>query len=638
MALDAETKRNLELVHPMQPGAGSGAEGSLVDILDETRTPMGGRRLRQWLVRPLQKLEQIKKRQNAVEALVRSRRLRENVQSELKQVGDLERLAGKIATGRAGPRDLVAVKKALDRLPEVAALLEDESCDTLRQLSENLTPCAETSALIGRALVEEPPTKISEGGLIREGYDAELDDLRETAKGGKQWVAQLEEEESKRTGIPSLKVGFNKVFGYYLEITHTHSEKVPEDYIRKQTLKNSERYITPALKEKEEKILTAEEKAQRLEQELFGELRNEVAGQTADLQLDASLLAMLDGFASLAEVAEREGYTRPDVTEERALDIEGGRHPVVEAALPPGEPFIPNDVRLDPSGHDSEQLLLITGPNMAGKSVILRQAGLIVLLAQIGSFVPAERAEVGLVDRIFTRVGASDNLSAGESTFLVEMNEAANILNNATPRSLILLDEVGRGTSTFDGLSIAWAMVEYLHENDRVAARTLFATHYHELNELAERLARVANYQVQVQEHEGELIFLHKLVPGRADHSYGIEVARMAGLPAPVVERAREILAHLERQQLSLEETARSDDSEKNADGDGVASSQAEPDAVPDLPEENRMQRSQMSLFQPEPDPVAEELKEALAACDPDRMTPIEALMKLADLKSKVEG
>jgi DNA mismatch repair protein MutS len=282
--------------------------------------------------------------------------------------------------------------------------------------------------------------------------------------------------------------------------------------------------------------------------------------------------------------------------------------------------------------------LLITGPNMAGKSVILRQAGLIVLLAQIGSFVPAERAEVGLVDRIFTRVGASDNLSAGESTFLVEMNEAANILNNATPRSLILLDEVGRGTSTFDGLSIAWAMVEYLHENDRVAARTLFATHYHELNELAERLARVANYQVQVQEHEGELIFLHKLVPGRADHSYGIEVARMAGLPAPVVERAREILAHLERQQLSLEETARSDDSEKNADGDGVASSQAEPDAVPDLPEENRMQRSQMSLFQPEPDPVAEELKEALAACDPDRMTPIEALMKLADLKSKVEG
>jgi DNA mismatch repair protein MutS len=638
MALDAETKRNLELVHPMQPGAGSGAEGSLVDILDETRTPMGGRRLRQWLVRPLQKLEQIKKRQNAVEALVRSRRLRENVQSELKQVGDLERLAGKIATGRAGPRDLVAVKKALDRLPEVAALLEDESCDTLRQLSKNLTPCAETSALIGRAMVEEPPTKISEGGLIREGYDAELDDLRETAKGGKQWVAQLEEEESKRTGIPSLKVGFNKVFGYYLEITHTHSEKVPEDYIRKQTLKNSERYITPALKEKEEKILTAEEKAQRLEQELFGELRNEVAGQTADLQLDASLLAMLDGFASLAEVAEREGYTRPDVTEERALDIEGGRHPVVEAALPPGEPFIPNDVRLDPSGHDSEQLLLITGPNMAGKSVILRQAGLIVLLAQIGSFVPAERAEVGLVDRIFTRVGASDNLSAGESTFLVEMNEAANILNNATPRSLILLDEVGRGTSTFDGLSIAWAMVEYLHENDRVAARTLFATHYHELNELAERLARVANYQVQVQEHEGELIFLHKLVPGRADHSYGIEVARMAGLPAPVVERAREILAHLERQQLSLEETARSDDSEKNADGDGVASSQAEPDAVPDLPEENRMQRSQMSLFQPEPDPVAEELKEALAACDPDRMTPIEALMKLADLKSKVEG
>ncbi|PSQ99134.1 MAG: DNA mismatch repair protein MutS, partial [Bacteroidetes bacterium QS_9_68_14] len=331
MALDAETKRNLELVHTMQPGAGSGAEGSLVDILDETRTPMGGRRLRRWLLRPLQKLGQIEKRQNAVEALVRSRRLRENVQTELKQVGDLERLAGKVATGRAGPRDLVAVKKALGRLPGVAALLDDESCDTLRELSENLTPCAETSDLIGRALVDEPPNKIGEGGLIREGYDDELDDLRETAKGGKQWVAQLEEKESERTGIPSLKVGFNKVFGYYLEVTHTHSENVPEDYIRKQTLKNSERYITPALKEKEEKILTAEEKAQRLEQELFTELRNQVAAQTADLQLNASLLAMLDGFASLAEVAEREGYTRPNVTEQRTLDIEGGRHPVVEA-------------------------------------------------------------------------------------------------------------------------------------------------------------------------------------------------------------------------------------------------------------------------------------------------------------------
>jgi DNA mismatch repair protein MutS len=645
MALDAETKRNLELVRTMQPGGArsGGTEGSLVDILDETRTPMGGRRLRQWLVRPLQRLEKIAQRQNAVEALVRSRRLRENLQEQLKQVGDLERLAGKVATGRAGPRDLTAIKKALDRLPDVAALLEDESCDTLRTLAENLTPCAETTALIGRALVDEPPAKISEGGLIREGHDDELDELRELAQSGKAWVAQLEEEESERTGIPSLKVGFNKVFGYYLEITHTHKEKVPGDYIRKQTLKNSERYITPELKEKEEKILTAEEKAQRLEQDLFSDLRTRVARKTADLQLNASLLAMLDGFASLAEVAEREGYTRPDVTEERALRIEGGRHPVVEATLPPGESFIPNDIALEAGSAEGEQLLLITGPNMAGKSVILRQVGLVVLLAQVGSFVPAAHAEVGLVDRIFTRVGASDNLSAGESTFLVEMNEAANILNNATSRSLILLDEVGRGTSTFDGLSIAWAMVEYLHENDRVAARTLFATHYHELNELAERLARVANYQVQVQEHEGELVFLHKLVPGRADHSYGIEVARMAGLPAPVVARAREILAHLEQQHLSLEETALEETAlegeTSTPSGDGVAAARADTDAVPDLPEENAMRReSQMSLFQATPDPVAEDLKEALADCDPDRMTPIEALMMVSELKGLVES
>jgi DNA mismatch repair protein MutS len=644
MALDAETKRNLELVQTMQPGGArsGGSEGSLVDILDETRTPMGGRRLRQWLVRPLQKRDRIEKRQNAVEALVRSRRLREALQDELEQVGDLERLAGKVATGRAGPRDLTAIRKALGRLPDVAALLEDEDCDTLRDLADSLTPCTDTVELIGRALVDDPPTKISEGGLIREGYDDELDELHQVAKGGKEWVARLEEEESERTGIPSLKVGFNKVFGYYLEVTHTHSEKVPEDYIRKQTLKNSERYITPELKEKEEKILTAEEKAQHLEQELFTELRAEVAGQTADLQLNASLLAMLDAFCSLAQVAEREGYTRPDLTDERALDIEGGRHPVVEAALPPGEPFIPNDVALDPSGEDGEQLLLITGPNMAGKSVILRQVGLVVLLAQVGSFVPAEHAEIGLVDRIFTRVGASDNLSAGESTFLVEMNEAANILNNATNRSLILLDEVGRGTSTFDGLSIAWAMVEYLHENDRVAARTLFATHYHELNELAGRLARVANYQVQVAEHEGELVFLHKLAPGRADHSYGIEVARMAGLPAPVVARAREILAHLEEQHLALEETAlEENEAAGEAGGDGVATAaQAETDAVPDLPDENPMQEeSQMSLFgHAPPDPVAEELKEALAGCDPDRMTPIEALMKLSELKQKLES
>ncbi|GIV62660.1 MAG: hypothetical protein KatS3mg044_1526 [Rhodothermaceae bacterium] len=427
----------------------------------------------------------------------------------------------------------------------------------------------------------------------------------------------MQKQEAERTGIPSLKVGFNKVFGYYLEITNAHKDKVPDDYIRKQTLVNAERYITPALKEYEEKILTAEEKIVNLEAELFNALRLAVAEATPDLQRNATLLALLDGFCALAEVAERYDYTRPDVHEGTDLDLEDARHPVVERTLPAGEPFIPNSIRLDPA---SEQILIITGPNMAGKSVVLRQVGLIVLLAQIGSFVPARRARVGIVDRIFTRVGASDNLAAGESTFLVEMNETANILNNATPRSLILLDEVGRGTSTFDGLSIAWALVEYLHENPQVAARTLFATHYHELNELADRYPRVRNFRIQVQEHEGKVIFLRKLVPGGADHSYGIEVARMAGLPEPVIRRAREILHHLESQHLVIEGGERSG-------GDGVAVRRPAP--VPAV----EGGAFQMSLFAPEPDPKLLELRDRLRALDPNRLTPIEALLQLAELK-----
>jgi DNA mismatch repair protein MutS len=433
-------------------------------------------------------------------------------------------------------------------------------------------------------------------------------------------VTNLEKEESEKTDIPSLKVGFNKVFGYYLEVTNTHAEKVPEHYIRKQTLVNSERYITPELKEVEEKILTAEEKIEQLELELFNELRMMLAEETPAMQENAALLARLDGFASLADVAVQNDYVRPTVDDGLVIDIEDGRHPVVEQTLPTGEPFIPNDVHVDP---DDEQVLIITGPNMAGKSVALRQVGLIVLLAQVGSFVPAAAAHIGVVDRIFTRVGASDNLAAGESTFLVEMNEAANILNNATSRSLILFDEVGRGTSTFDGLSIAWAIVEYLHERPEVAARTLFATHYHELNAMADRYERVRNYRISVQEHEGKIIFLRKLVRGGADHSYGIEVAKMAGLPEPVILRAREVLQHLESQQLNV--------GGSEARGDGVAARKADADAVPSLED------GQMSLFA-QPDPVAEELKEALQELDPNRMTPIEALMKLNELKGKLEG
>jgi DNA mismatch repair protein MutS len=473
---------------------------------------------------------------------------------------------------------------------------------------------------IEAALVDDPPAKISEGGLIRDGYNEELDELRAIASSGKEWVTNLEKEESEKTDIPSLKVGFNKVFGYYLEVTNTHAEKVPEHYIRKQTLVNSERYITPELKEVEEKILTAEEKIEQLELELFNELRMMLAEETPAMQENAALLARLDGFASLADVAVQNDYVRPTVDDGLVIDIEDGRHPVVEQTLPTGEPFIPNDVHVDP---DDEQVLIITGPNMAGKSVALRQVGLIVLLAQVGSFVPAAAAHIGVVDRIFTRVGASDNLAAGESTFLVEMNEAANILNNATSRSLILFDEVGRGTSTFDGLSIAWAIVEYLHERPEVAARTLFATHYHELNAMADRYERVRNYRISVQEHEGKIIFLRKLVRGGADHSYGIEVAKMAGLPEPVILRAREVLQHLESQQLNV--------GGSEARGDGVAARKADADAVPSLED------GQMSLFA-QPDPVAEELKEALQELDPNRMTPIEALMKLNELKGKLEG
>ncbi|HET6568876.1 MAG TPA: DNA mismatch repair protein MutS [Rhodothermales bacterium] len=615
MALDTQTKRNLELLASMQSG---GQEGSLVQILDETLTPMGGRLLRKWLVRPLRSVENINKRLDAVEALVASKQHRESLREELKQVGDLERLAAKVCLGRATPRDLIYLKLSLKQIPAIKSLLADEPCETLHRLGDSLTLAQEVVDRIERTLVDEPPSSLGEGGAIRRGVSPELDELREVAHSGKDWVARLQKQEAERTGIPSLKVGYNRVFGYYIEITNAHKNKVPDDYIRKQTLVNAERYVTPGLKEYEEKILTAEEKIAGLESDLFQRLVMSVAEEAASIQLNASLLAMLDVFCSFAQIADRHRYIRPDVSDDTLLEIEEGRHPVVEKTLPTGEYFVPNSIRLDPA---SEQILVITGPNMAGKSVVLRQTGLIVLLAQVGAFVPAERAHVGIVDRIFTRVGASDNLAAGESTFLVEMNETANILNNASPRSLILLDEVGRGTSTFDGLSIAWALVEYLHENPIIAARTLFATHYHELNELADRFGRIRNYRIQVQEHDGKVIFLRKLVPGGADHSYGIEVARMAGLPEPVVARAREILHHLESQQLSAGAPT---------GGDGVTAPAARAAVVPQLEDAALFQPS---LFGPEPDPAAEELKAMLRDVDPNRMTPISALLKLAELK-----
>jgi len=608
MTLDRQTRRNLELVSSMR----FGEDGSLISIMDRTRTPMGARMLRQWLVRPLRDLSPILRRQEAVAALHASRRLREDIRSLLKPVGDLERMLARVCTGRAGPRDLVGLAQALAAIPDIKERIGQEAAEELEHVAAGLEPLDEVVELVSSALHDDPPAQLRDGGVIRDGFDSRLDELRGIASGGKDWLARMQDQETRRTGISSLKIGFNKVFGYYLEVTNTHKDKVPQEWIRKQTLVNAERYITQELKEYEEKILGAEDRMVELEARLFAEVRDHVAGYAAPLQANARLLATLDVLASLAETAVEERFVRPLVHDGSDLEIENGRHPVVEHSLPPGEPFIPNSVRMST---DEEQILLVTGPNMAGKSVVLRQTGLIVLLAQIGSFVPADRARIGLVDRIFTRVGASDNLAAGESTFLVEMNETANILNNATNRSLILLDEVGRGTSTFDGLSIAWALVEYLHNVPNVAARTLFATHYHELNELEVRLERVRSYRIQVQEHNGRVIFLRKMIPGGADHSYGIEVARMAGLPDALLSRSRDILDHLEAGSAPDGAHVVREPSHK-ATGSGIP---------------------QMELFAPEPDPVLREVLDVLRDTDTRHTTPMEALLLLDKLRNRLD-
>jgi DNA mismatch repair protein MutS len=615
MALDLQTKRNLELVTSLQNGR---QEGTLVQILDHTVTPIGARRLRRWLLQPLRQVQAIEERLGAVAEFVEEPVRRESVRQALRPVGDLERLGARLSTGRAGPRDLIAMRTALEAVPALVHLLAPSRHPTLVGFAQRLDPCSEAVALIRHALVDEPPATLADGGVIQPGFDAELDELRKLSHSGKDWVARMQREEIQRTGIPSLKVGFNKVFGYYIEITNAHAEKVPADYIRKQTLVNAERYITPALKEYEEKILSAEERILAIETNLFQELRTKVAAFVPAFQLNAECLSQLDTLAAFAEVSTRYRYTRPELDTSRRLEIEEGRHPVVERTLPHGQPFIANDLVLDT---EFAQIVIITGPNMAGKSVILRQTGLIVLMAQVGCFVPAKRARIGVVDRIFTRVGASDNLASGESTFLVEMNEAANILNNATTDSLILLDELGRGTSTFDGLSIAWALVEYLQRQPRVAARTLFATHYHELNELATRYERIVNMRVQVKEHDGKVIFLHKLIPGGADHSYGIEVARMAGLPDALIERARAILVRLESQSLEV----------------GGDAAQARLKGVPTVLAPPADDGFQLSLFQMQ-DPRAQEAADELRRLDPERLTPVEALLKLVELKRKVSS
>ncbi|HEX8996813.1 MAG TPA: DNA mismatch repair protein MutS [Ktedonobacterales bacterium] len=599
MTLDAHTRRNLEL---FESGRAGGAKGSLLSVLDLTRTPMGGRLLRRWLGEPLLDLRRLVERQDAVAAAKDDVALRARLAPILSRAGDIERLINRALQRIATPRDLVALAAGLRAVEEVAAATRSAP-DGLARLCASVRPLPELQGLIAAALVDEPPLTMADGGCIRPGYHAELDTLTDAARNGRQWVADLERKERERSGISNLRVGYNKVFGYYLEVSNSQLSRVPADYIRKQTLSTGERYITPDLKEYEALILNAHEKSVKLEQELFAALRAEVAAQWSEPALrTARALAELDTLLSLGEVASRRNYCRPTLDESDSIHIVAGRHPVVEATQRDVE-FVPNDAQMSTS---DAQILLLTGPNMAGKSTYLRQVALITLMAQIGSFVPAESARIGLVDRIFTRIGAQDDLATGQSTFMVEMVETASILRHATQRSLVILDEIGRGTSTYDGLAIARAIVEYLHNNKRCGARTLFATHYHELVELARALPRVRAYNVAVAEEDGHIVFLRKIIPGGADKSYGIHVAQLAGIPRQVVRRAEEVLEELERV------------------GDAPRRRQRMREVAPP-------QAIQMTLFSAEPDPLIEDLK----ALPIDELTPLEAISRLYDLQRR---
>lgn len=604
LLIDETTRRNLELIQPIM--ASGSRKSTLISVLDQTKTAMGGRKLVNWLLRPLMKVSLIQQRLDAVNEVYDDDSLRAKIREQLSHVGDLERLLSKVSTGRANARDLTSLKNTLSTIPEIKKLLTGLESELIGSIMTSLHDQADVVEKIDKAIVDNPPLALTEGGLIKKGYNDKLDEIRSISSSGKDWIARLQQSEREKTGIPSLKVNYNKVFGYYIEVTKPHLSKVPEYYIRKQTLVNCERFITPELKEYEEKVLGAEEKIIALEYELFDAIRQYVAEQGRTIQTNAYYLAELDCLANLSEVARQNGYVRPAVEEGESIKITDGRHPVVEKLLPHGENFVPNDLRVNNS---EEQVLIITGPNMAGKSTYLRQIGLITMMAQMGSFVPAKKAEIGIVDKIFTRVGASDNLAAGESTFLTEMNETANILNNATSKSLILLDEIGRGTSTFDGLSIAWAVAEYLHNQEKVAAKTLFATHYHELTELALILKRVRNYNVAVKEWGDRVVFLRKIVEGGCDNSYGIYVAQLAGLPPTVIHRAREILGNLEANELTT-------------------------GAVPKLAvsheEKGKHQKeAQLDLFAQQ----EKQIRDELVNIDPNSLTPLQALEKLYELK-----
>lgn len=603
MLVDRATRQSLELVETIRTRS---REHTLLWVLDQTLTPMGARLLRTWVLYPLRDVNAIVHRQDGVAELVGNARLCRAVREAMRQVGDLERLVARVSCGRANARDLLGIAHSLEVLPALYGALESVQAAVLNGIRHDMDRLDDVRALIEKGIAPDAPATLHDGGLIRSGFNAELDELRTVRRDGHRWMASFQAREIQRTGIDSLKVGFNKVFGYYIEVTRAHQARVPPDYLRKQTIKNAERYITPKLKEYEHKVLTAEERAKELEYELFQKVREDVARHTGRLQAVAAAIAALDALASLAHVATLRNYVRPQVDESMVLEIYDGRHPVLEQTLD-GEKFVPNDVFLD----DVErQILVITGPNMAGKSTFIRQVALLVVMAQMGSFVPARQAHAGAVDRLFTRVGASDELHRGQSTFMVEMNETANILNNATPRSLIVLDEVGRGTSTFDGVSLAWAVTEYIY--DHIHARTLFATHYHELTELSLVIPKVRNYNVAVREWKDQVVFLRKIVEGATDKSYGIHVARLAGIPPEVVERAKLILAHLEKDHLS------SDD---------------KPSFAPPKVKAKKPGEMQLSLFGSIHQPTVD----ALRKLDIETMTPLEALATLQRLKEEIE-
>ena len=635
--LDKFTIRSLELLGSMQEDG-----SSLLDVIDRTTTAMGARMLKRWTVFPLRDVATIGKRLDVVETFFRKPDFRQVIDEHLHRIGDIERIISKVAVGRVSPREVVQMKLALQALVPVKSACLSSDCEEIRSMGDRLNLCESLRDRIEREIQSDPPLLVAKGDVIASGYSEELDELRSISRGGRDYLLKIQEEEAARTGIQSLKVGYNNVFGYYLEVRNTYKDAVPQEWIRKQTLANAERYITQELKEYEEKIMGADEKILALETRLFNELVTDMAEFVPQIQINANIIARIDCLLSFAKAAEEHHYVRPVVADDALLEIQAGRHPVIETQLPVGEQYVPNDIKLDT---EKQQIMIITGPNMAGKSALLRQTALITLMAQMGSFVPADSARIGLVDKIFTRVGASDNISLGESTFMVEMTEASDILNNVTPRSLVLFDELGRGTSTYDGISIAWAIVEYLHQHSGAQARTLFATHYHELNEMEKHFERIKNYNVSVKEVNGKVIFLRKLMPGGSEHSFGIHVAEIAGMPKSIVSRANAILRQLEADNagVGVDESGAEASAEapsENAAATTVTSVKRRKGgklSTRNIAGQSSAQGVQLSFFQLD-DPVLCQIRDEIIGLDINNLTPVEALNKLNEIKKIVTG